>query len=55
MRTRQCRRPARLQESRMRPTARKLAFNDVPGVDLAPAWSGDAAARRRLADEIINI
>ncbi len=25
----------------MLPTARKLAFSDVPVVDLAPAWSGD--------------
>ena len=27
----------------MLPTARKLAFTDVPVVDLAAAWSGDAA------------
>ena len=26
----------------MLPTARKLAFTDVPVVDLGPAWSGDA-------------
>jgi len=39
----------------MLPTARKLAFNDVPVVDLAPAWSGDAAARRRLADAIADV
>ena len=39
----------------MLPTARKLAFNDVPVVDLAPAWSGDAAARRKLADEIADV
>ena len=36
----------------MLPTARKLAFTDVPLIDLAPAWSGDSAARRALADEI---
>jgi len=39
----------------MLPTARKLAFNDVPVIDLAPAWSGDAAARRKLADEIADV
>jgi isopenicillin N synthase-like dioxygenase len=39
----------------MLPTARKLAFNDVPVVDLAPAWSGDANARRKLADEIADV
>ena len=39
----------------MLPTARKLAFTDVPLVDLAPAWSGDAAARRALADEIAEV
>jgi isopenicillin N synthase-like dioxygenase len=39
----------------MLPTARKLAFNNVPVVDLAPAWSGDAAARRKLADEIADV
>src|SRR5205807_2599363 len=44
-----------LQETPMLPTARKLAFTDVPVVDLAPAWSGDAAARRRLADEIADV
>ena len=36
----------------MLPTARKLAFTDVPVIDLAPAWSGDSVARRALADEI---
>src|SRR5579864_1667899 len=36
----------------MLPTARKLAFSDVPVIDLAPAWSGDAAARRAVAGEI---
>ena len=36
----------------MLPTARKLAFTDVPVIDLAPAWSGGSAARRALADEI---
>jgi len=39
----------------MLPTARKLAFNDVPVVDLATAWSGDAAARRKLADDIAEV
>lgn len=39
----------------MLPTARKLAFNDVPVIDLAPAWSGDATARRKLADEIADV
>src|SRR5262245_38927324 len=39
----------------MLPTARKLAFNDVPVIDLAPAWSGDAAGRRKLADEIADV
>lgn len=39
----------------MLPTARKLEFNDVPVVDLAPAWSGDPAARRRLADQIADV
>lgn len=36
----------------MLPTASKLAFTDVPVVDMAPAWSGDAAARKTLAGEI---
>jgi isopenicillin N synthase-like dioxygenase len=36
----------------MLPTARKLSFNDVPVVDLSPAWSSDAAARRAVAGEI---
>ena len=36
----------------MLPTARKLAFSDVPVIDLAPAWSGDGAARRALAEAI---
>ncbi len=39
----------------MLPTARKLAFSDVPVIDLAPAWSGDAAKRRALADEIAEV
>ena len=39
----------------MLPTARKLAFSDVPVVDLAPAWSGDASARAALADEIAEV
>jgi isopenicillin N synthase-like dioxygenase len=38
----------------MLPTARKLAFADVPVIDLAPAWSGDAGAYRTLADEIAD-
>lgn len=36
----------------MLPTASKLAFTDVPVVDLSPAWSDDPAARRRLAADI---
>jgi isopenicillin N synthase-like dioxygenase len=36
----------------MLPTARKLAFTDVPVVDLSAAWSGDAGKRRALAAEI---
>lgn len=36
----------------MLPTASKLAFTDVPVVDMAPAWSNDPAARRRLATDI---
>jgi isopenicillin N synthase-like dioxygenase len=39
----------------MLPTARKLAFTDIPEIDLAPAWSGDAAARRALAEEIAEV
>jgi isopenicillin N synthase-like dioxygenase len=39
----------------MLPTAHKLAFSDVPVVDLAPAWSGDVARRRALADEIAEV
>jgi isopenicillin N synthase-like dioxygenase len=39
----------------MLPTARKLAFNDVPVIDLAPAWSGDPAARRELAERIADV
>ena len=39
----------------MLPTARKLAFTDVPVVDLAPAWSGDAAKRRAVAAEIADV
>ena len=39
----------------MLPTARKLAFNDVPVVDLAAAWSGDAGKRAALADEIAEV
>ena len=39
----------------MLPTARKLAFSDVPVVDLGPAWSGDAGERRALADKIAEV
>lgn len=39
----------------MLPTARKLAFTDVPVVDLAPAWSGDPAARAKVAQEIADV
>jgi isopenicillin N synthase-like dioxygenase len=39
----------------MLPTARKLAFTDVPVVDLGPAWSGDAAKRRAVAEEIAEV
>jgi isopenicillin N synthase-like dioxygenase len=35
----------------MLPTARKLAFTDVPVIDLAPVWSGEAG-RRAVVDEI---
>jgi len=35
----------------MLPTARKLAFTDVPVIDLAPAWSDDGG-RRAVADAI---
>lgn len=36
----------------MLPVARKLAVTEVPVVDLAQAWSGDAFARRAVAAEI---
>src|SRR5215470_4429841 len=39
----------------MLPTVRKLAFTDVPVIDLQPAWSGDAAARRAVAEEIAEV
>src|SRR5258708_6580566 len=39
----------------MLPTARKLAFHDVPVIDLGPVWSGDAAKRRAVADEIAEV
>ena len=39
----------------MLPTARKLAFTDVPIIDLAPAWSDNPAARHKLADEIADV
>jgi isopenicillin N synthase-like dioxygenase len=39
----------------MLPTARKLAFTDVPVIDLAPVWSGDATARRAVAEQIAEV
>src|ERR1700693_1502296 len=39
----------------MLPTARKLAFTDVPVIDLNPVWSGDAAARRAVAEQIAEV
>jgi isopenicillin N synthase-like dioxygenase len=39
----------------MLPTARKLAFTDVPVIDLAPVWSGDAAARCAVAEQIAEV
>jgi isopenicillin N synthase-like dioxygenase len=39
----------------MLPTARKLAFTDVPVIDLARAWSGSRDARRALADDIAEV
>jgi isopenicillin N synthase-like dioxygenase len=39
----------------MLPTARKLAFTDVPVIDLEPAWSGDAVARRAVAEQIAEV
>jgi isopenicillin N synthase-like dioxygenase len=39
----------------MLPTARKLAFTDVPVIDLAHAWSGSRDARRALADDIAEV
>ena len=39
----------------MLPTARKLAFTDVPVVDLLPAWSDGAAGRHAVADEIAEV
>jgi isopenicillin N synthase-like dioxygenase len=39
----------------MLPTARKLAFTDVPVIDLARAWSGDRAARQALANDIAEV
>ena len=35
--------------------ARKLCIQRRAVVDLAPAWSGDAAARRKLADDIAEV
>jgi isopenicillin N synthase-like dioxygenase len=39
----------------MLPTARKLAFTDVPVIDLAPVWTGDAQARRKVAEQIAEV
>src|SRR5947207_1749351 len=39
----------------MLPIARKLAFTDVPVIDLAPVWSGKAEARRAVADQIAEV
>jgi isopenicillin N synthase-like dioxygenase len=39
----------------MLPTARKLAFTDVPIIDLSPAWSSDPARRHALAAEIAEV
>jgi isopenicillin N synthase-like dioxygenase len=39
----------------MLPTARKLAFTDVPVIDLHPIWSGDVAARRAVAEQIAEV
>jgi isopenicillin N synthase-like dioxygenase len=39
----------------MLPTARKLAFTDVPVIDLHPIWSGDGAAHRAVAEEIAEV
>jgi isopenicillin N synthase-like dioxygenase len=39
----------------MLPTARKLAFTDVPVVDLGAAHSDDPATRRALAQEIADV
>lgn len=39
----------------MLPTATKLAFSEVPIVDLAPLRSGEAAARRSVATEIAEV
>lgn len=38
----------------MLPTARKLVFSEVPIVDLAPAWRGDAAGRQEVVDAIAS-
>ena len=39
----------------MLPTPRKLAFTDVPEIDLQPSWTGDGAARRAVAEEIAEV
>ena len=39
----------------MLPTARKLAFTDVPVIDLDPIWSGDGAARRAVAEQMAEV
>jgi isopenicillin N synthase-like dioxygenase len=43
------------QETPMLPTARKLAFTDVPVVDVGAAWSDDPAVRRALAQQIADV
>jgi isopenicillin N synthase-like dioxygenase len=39
----------------MLPVARKLAFTDVPVIDLAPAWAGGNEGRRAVAAELVEI
>jgi isopenicillin N synthase-like dioxygenase len=43
---------AAARENSMLPSARNLAPSEVPVVDLAPVWRGDAAARQAVAAEI---
>jgi isopenicillin N synthase-like dioxygenase len=42
------------QEPLMLPTARKLAFSDVPLIDLAPARTGQSQGRRDVAAQIAD-